>query len=447
MKKIIFWISLSVFVFYGFIKYTFISIEPNFITNLSSKIDIVVLFISAFIVLVLYLFDKDKEVGKKGTIGIKESLKDPVNIFLLMIISSVLLVSIIFNFNKKSLDWDAVALYDSRAKILMSGYKFSEMNKLSEYDDKNKYYYLLYPPFTTIQHFIWYGFDTGIAVGVIYSASLVLLAIILGVIFYEYIGLKGSLFSVFLIISNKGIFNTSLVEYTNLPFTIFIVAGTMLILLGLKLNKYYFHILGLTLIASSTWIRYLEPVWLVVFIALLITAIYLKRFKKMIPLLLLGFLVILSQYLSWGDFQKNVASSPAIFTITPFIVFESIVGIFTGSLLNIFIYYITSFGVIVVIYLFSLIKINKSEPPEYLFIRLIVLISLLMYLVGIYGISFMFDWWREMSGSLVRSSSYLIPLSVFLIVSNLKYLLENNLKRDQTTSVMRMFNILTNAKK
>lgn len=441
MKKNIFWLSLFISLVYISIKIFFVSLEPVFLTSIIGIFDILILF--ATFLLAIITFKNDKTVSIADSSG---TLFNRLNLILLFIIILIISISVIFNMNKKSLDWDAVALYDSRAKILQSGYKFSDMNKLSDYDDKNKYYYLLYPPVTTLEHLVWYKLEINSPVGLVYSIDLFVLALILLLIFSEFIGITGALVAVLLTISNKDIFSTSLIEYTNLPFTIFIVTGVMLTLLGLKTDKRYYYYIGFLLIASSSWVRYLEPVWLCVFVSLLVTTIVLKRFKNMLLPLVLGLVTMLSQYLSWGNFQQNVANSPTIFNLTPLIVLESFTGVFTGAFLNVLIYYLSSFGIILIVYVVSLIKVNKNEPKEYLFVRLVIIISLLMYLAGIYGISFMFDWWKEMSGSLVRSSSYLVPLSIFLIVSNIKYLLENNLNSGKTISVKKIYKLLQNDK-
>lgn len=426
MNRKIFWSALLLIIFYLLIKLVFVFIEPKFIENLLGEIDIILLIIT--IVYCLYLYHMDKETTDKQPV-----LKLNTNNFVLVAsIIFTIVISLVFNLNKKALDWDAVALYDSRAKILQSGVRFSDMNMLSKYDDKNKYYYLLYPPFTSIEHFIYYEMGSRVPVSVIYTINLIILAVVFGLISIEFLSITGALTSVFLLVSNKDIFSISIIEYTNLPFTTFVVVGSMILLYAIRKNKSYLYCLGFLLISATSWIRYLEPVWLIVMISFLVTMFTLKQYKDNRSTLVLGFSIVLVQYLSWGYFQKYVSDSPTIFNLTPFIVTESLAGLFSGSFISILLYYVKSFGVVFIAYIVSLIKINKDEPKEYLFIRLIIFLTLVMYFAGIYGISFMFDWWKEMSGSLVRSSSYLIPLSIFLIVSNLKYLLENKLGSSKT---------------
>jgi hypothetical protein len=428
-KTILLSISILIAIFIA-TKLYFFSTEGIFASGYIAKIEFVVLVLT--FLYSMYLYAKESSFNQKNSSLNISGLIRNRNILLLSMIIVTLLISFIFNVNKKSLDWDAVALYDSRAKILLSGVHFSEMTKLSEYDDKNKYYYLFYPPFTSIVHFVWYSSGVALPVGVIYSIFLLTLTLTLGLLIYERLGLSWTLLTVFLIISNENIFSISLIEYTNLPFTLFVSTGILCILAGLKKSEKYLELFGYILIAASTWIRYLEPVWACVIISMIIYRIYTKTFKKHIFILLIGLFVIFLQYLSWGYFEKMIAMSPTIFKLSPQIIFESFLGLFTGSFLNVFIYYLKSYGIVAVVYIASLIKINKNEAREYLFLRIFVLTCLVMYLTGIYGISFMFDWWREMSGSLVRSSSYLVPISILLIVSNIKYLLENNRSSGET---------------
>lgn len=441
MNRKIFWSALLLIFFYISIKLVFVFLEPKFFENLLGKVDILILILA--ILWSIYLYYED---GKTIDRQVVQKLSTNSLVLVISILFTVL-ISLVFNLNKKALDWDAVALYDSRAKILQSGVKFSDMNMLSKYDDKNKYYYLLYPPFTSIEHFVYYELGSRIPVSVIYTFNLIILAVVFGLISVEFLSVTGALISVFLLVSNKDIFSISIIEYTNLPFTTFVVVGSMVLLYAIRKNKSYLYSLGFLLISATSWIRYLEPVWLIVIISFLVTMFTLKQYKNNRLISALGLTIVLIQYLSWGYFQKYVSNSPTIFNLTPFMVMESLAGLFSGSFISILLYYIKSFGVVFIVYIVSLIKINKDEPKEYLFIRLIIFLTLVMYFAGIYGISFMFDWWKEMSGSLVRSSSYLIPLSIFLIVSNLKYLLENKLGSSKTIDLRNIIKHIKHDKK
>src|SRR3990170_4379210 len=74
-------------------------------------------------------------------------------------------MSFYININKKALTWDSVALYDARAKFLLSGINFSQMVELSKYDPQNSYYYVLYPPYTSVIHFFWYKLGIPVPTG------------------------------------------------------------------------------------------------------------------------------------------------------------------------------------------------------------------------------------------------------------------------------------------
>jgi len=425
MNKILLTISSLLIFVSVVVKLYFISIEPIYISNILGKTDIVAIVVSS-----IFLLGYSLKSIKDDT---KSKYKYNVKIFFLFILTIIVLsISTIYNLNKKSLDWDAIALYDARAKFLTSGMSFSQMGMLSEFDDKNKYYYLLYPPFTSIIHQFWYKFNVNLPIGVLYSIFLILMVLILGSLVIDYLGLFWTVLTVLLVVSNKDIFSISIIEYTNLPFTLYLTSGIFLLLNGFVKNKRYIQILGFLFIAGSIWIRFLEPVWLAVVLAYIVATLFNKKIKQNMLCIIIGISIILSQYIGWNYFQKIVANTPQIFHINKFVIFESIWGLFTGSFLNILFFYLKSYGVLSIIYFTALIKINKKEPNEFIFLRLIIIICLVMYFAGIYGISFMFDWWREMSGSLARSSSYLIPISIFLIISNIKYLLEKNIGSAKT---------------
>lgn len=442
MKKISIFLFLIPLSFYWLVKFTFLNIEPLYRSTLVGKVDMLAVAIVVCTLLVMMIKAKSEDIGFDEVTNKKR------NLFFIVLIIAIFLISGIYNLNKKALDWDAVALYDSRAKILETGYKFSEMTSLSKYDDKNKYYYLLYPPFTSVEHLIWYKIDSlEIPVSFVYTINLVVMAVLFGVIVYPFLGLSWTLFTTLLLVGNRDMFSISLIEYTNLPFATYMTLAIMSLLYALKTDKKVFYLLGFTLLSVTPWIRYMEPIWLCVMISLTVSLYILKKLRKGAPILLLGLVIVVLQYFSWGYFQKIVASNPEIFKVTPLIILESIAGVFSGAFLSILIYYLKSFGINILLYMIALIKVNSNEPKEYVFLRLVIVTSLLLYFAGMYGISFMFDWWKELSGSLVRSSSYLIPISLVLIVSNSKYVLEKIFTSGKTISFGQILRMIKNDKK
>ena len=148
-------------------KLFFFSIEPQYSASILGKLELGSLI--ALFILGMFAFIKGARLYLQGRTGKRTSKKfDLLNLLLLVSVVFTIGMSLLINLNKTSLHWDAIALYDARAKFLEGGMKFSDMPTLSKYDNLNKYYYLLYPPYTSIGHFFWrnIGIFSQVPVGV-----------------------------------------------------------------------------------------------------------------------------------------------------------------------------------------------------------------------------------------------------------------------------------------
>ena len=408
------------------VKYKFAMLEGIYRVSFVGVIDILSTFIMFLLLILSFIKGSNRRkmiVLPKGRFNYFVAV---VSIFVLLL---VLVFVFLFDYHKKSLDWDAVALYDARAKFIQAGLNFSDMQRFSEYDDKNKYYYSLYPPYTSVLHYYWHKFFDTFPVSFLYAIFFLIFTA--GILSFgiDYVGFVGAVVFVSLVVSNKNVFSISLLEYTNLPFVVFVTFGSLALFKFIKEKNDYLLFLGFMLIGGSVWIRFLEPVWFFVLMSFSISIFSDKRYRlrRFVFLFIIGLFYVLIQYFSWSFFQKFVARSASIFELSVLHVLDSFIGFFTGSLFNIFLFFAKSMGVSFFIFTLVLIGFGRRESREYLFLRLTILLSLLMYFVGMYSMSFIFDWWREMAGSLIRSSAYLVPLSVLLWIYDLKYLLRRYL--------------------
>ena len=106
-------------------------------------------------------------------------------------------------------------------------------------------------------------------------------------------------------------------------------------------------------------------------------------------------------------------------------------GIFTGSLLIISIAYLKMWGGTLIIYIGSIIaalNLQDEEAKADLFLVFLIVLSFSMYFFGLYFISFQFEWWPEMGGSLLRSSTFLLPVAVYLLTKATKQIFKNKTK-------------------
>lgn len=370
---------------------------------------LIILILGIFFFKKEYSFDKSKKVTKINRLG---------KVFFVLSLIFIGL-SFIINYSNKILDWDTVALFDARARFLLHGIKFSEMPSLLKYDPQNSYYYLLYPPYTSIIHFVWYKLGIELPIGIYYSISYLLFGCVIYLTTKEELTKSTALILTFLVLSYTAVFNSSILAYTNLPYSIQMVLGIFLIYKYLKSNNKWPLLLGGILVASAQWIRILEPLWIGVFIALFITILKIKKQKKdlIFPVILL--LISLFEYYLWQVFMKSsLVGGPKIITFSFLKIIEPLVGVATGSLITILIFFIKSWGIIAIVHLTAFIVTFKNKSETF-FLNMVILLTSLIYFGGLYFVSFQSVWWDKLGDSLIRSSTFLLPISIYIIINNI----------------------------
>jgi hypothetical protein len=426
MNKLTFYLATFLSSIILILKCYFIFSERTQHTYAIGVLEVVILIGLLFYSLYLYVTK-----SKKQNFTIKQSLITKKNLILIVAITLLISISFLQTTIKKSLDWDAVALYDARATFMLNGVKFSEMKNLTTFDYKNKYYYSLYPPFTSLLHFSWYNSHIPLPVSVIYSFMLLILAIGLFAVLKPRIGITWSLLVTITTIGQQSLFSTSLIAYSNLPYTLYLAFGILLLHKYLIEKEPWWLYLGAILVASSQWIRFLELSWLAVILSFILANVKIKNINKTIkaPLTLISTCVL--SYTSWKYFSEVISEKDVIFQFSILYLLDPVVGIFTGSFLVIFIAFIKMWGSVILVYLSSIIGFFTNLDDENVradfFLIAIIVISFVMYLAGLYFISFQFDWWVEMGGSMLRSSTFLLPLSIYLIAKTTKSLFKKKI--------------------
>ncbi|PIY80165.1 MAG: hypothetical protein COY80_04315 [Candidatus Pacebacteria bacterium CG_4_10_14_0_8_um_filter_42_14] len=426
MNKVLFLLVSFLCAIMFFAKFFFLVSENSsdfYLLAVIELISIVVLFGWS-----IFSFITSEKVKKMRPSRTRFSL--PV-IILATLCITLLVSSFIQTSVTNSLDWDAVALYDARAKFLLDGVKFSEMKSLTSFDFKNGYYYSLYPPFTSILHFGWYRFGIPAPVPVLYSLFLVMFATGIFLMLHPRLGISWSLLATFIVIGQQNLFSTSIIAYSNLPYTLYLSLGILFLHRYLIDKKNWYLGFGIILVMSSQWIRFLEPSWLIVvisFAAISWKSLSLRR--TIIPAILLTASCIIS-YVSWKYFAEVVSQKETIFQTSLLNFLEPVLGIFTGSLLIISIAYLKMWGGTLIIYIGSIIaalNLQDEEAKADLFLVFLIVLSFSMYFFGLYFISFQFEWWPEMGGSLLRSSTFLLPVAVYLLTKATKQIFKNKTK-------------------
>lgn len=358
------------------------------------------------------------------------------------VILFVIISSFFINFTKRSLEWDAVALYDARAKFMLEGVKYSDMNLFSKFDEID-YYYLLYPPYTSIAHYFWYTAHIPLPVSVFYSLYLLIFAVLLYEIAKKILGARMGLILVVLTVANINIYTLSLIEYTNLPFTVAITLGFFLIVNYLREKKLWSILLGIVLISTTQWIRFSEPVWMIFLASLGLIALrdIIKNkfiFNKILQWgVVVGLFTItcLVEYISWSYFMK-ISNNPSPVSLNPSIFKDLIMGFLNGKLFIVTYNFVNWLAVFCMIYLTTLylgMRLWKHVGGNLalLYTYIVFAICLPFYFLLIYVSSFFGDWWESLGHSIIRSSSFIIPIGIFLLL----YLYKETFNKIQRSNV------------
>jgi hypothetical protein len=217
-----------------------------------------------------------KKINIKFSLGnIYKKLKE-LNIFDVLLLTAIGLLSFVVAMNNyywPVSHWDAMAIYDARAKFfVLSG------NIDSMFPSK---WYFSYPLFTSIAHAIFY-FSGSINPMFIYTFLYVSFIVCLYFLMRRSVSRTLSLFFSFWVSVSYPIFSHAQMSYTNLPFTIFLVLGFLYLwdwIINKNRGSFY---ISLLLVSLSTWVRAAEPFWGVAIVVLLFYSIKNKKFASFI---------------------------------------------------------------------------------------------------------------------------------------------------------------------
>lgn len=351
-----------------------------------------------------------------------------IEIAMISVIVFIVLSCFLYNFFWPVRSWDALTLYDFRAKII---YSTGRINSIL-IDP----YYLTYPLNTSLSHFWIYLLDIQNPM-FIYSFFYFSLSICFYKTLRRFCSCTISLIFLFLLDINTLLFQHSILAYTNLPYTIYFSLGVIYIYQFVLQKRFNFAglILSALLIGLSSWTRYTEPFWLLPIIIIIPLAF---QYKKYLFPVVYGLVIYTFRY-PWSLFLKsNFYEVTSVENSTNNILVEinkMIAGINIHSLSELTNYIvknsITQNILLWMAFLLSALlvyRINEKNRPNQiipLFIIcgimfMIIAGAYLYYLTGVYG-----DW-IQLGDSISRISMVFVPLMLFFIGINLAYFLKSN---------------------
>ena len=416
MRHLKFWIPLIYLLFIFFTKVSF-----NFNEHLWAYPIVWVettLLLSGFIAICVDYFN-DFSVSANT-----ESQIDTWAILLLILTIIVCGGSLLINSRKHTVAYDAIALYDARAKYMLGGLNFRSMQSLVTFDDASPYYYWLYPPFTTYVHYYWYILGVPGPVAIFYGLNLLILAVYVFCACRQYLTINRSLLVSMLSVAAPSLFALSTMEYTNLPYSLVLVFVFFSLFDYFANHRKYNLWLGLIGLALSMWIRFLEPMWTVFLLSMFIVFLRTKDVRKYnFWWFIFGSVMVVVSYASWQYVLNFVVVLPKFLSTSSSSFVLPIFGLFNGRLLAVLAVVVESWWSYLLAYgllFFFLLKLAGKSKGLKLFNPMVfslgvLLVTILAYIVGIYFVSFQSIWWKDVANdSLLRSSSFLIPIATFL---------------------------------
>ena len=345
------------------------------------------------------------------------------------------LSSLVHNLYWPVSDWDSLAVYDFRAKsFLLTGYMT---------DAINGGYFTAYPLYTSLFHTFLYllGFKNPV-----FFYSFLYVSLIVSLFFVMY-GITHnrtfSLLFVLLLSSDPSIYGHSLMSYTNLPYTVMLAVGFAYILFSFFNKRLDFgaFVLGVILVALSSWVRSPEPFWLLAFPFIILFSVY---SKKVFHLIFLSLIVYFPRFI-WFEFLKEYK------VVTGSYDSGSLVGV-KGMILNLlsldhskilsyfFKNMISPYSILLIVFSLSLLfllyylTIKRSDLDlknikfvSWLLPSGLALSMLALMLLGLYLFMFSFgDLAFEIVGSAERSTMPLLPITLFSIFTNIHFIFNNN---------------------
>ncbi len=307
-------------------------------------------------------------------------------------------------------DWDALTLYDFRAKVISE----THTPRFLESTDAN--YYFAYPLYTSLVHTMTEKMDISSPM-FFYGLSFSTFALLFYESLQEKINNKTvSAISLLLLVTSPVLYSHALIAYTNLPYALFFVASFIFLTKWVKNQDNKLLFLVCILGGLSIWVRDAEPFWTLIPLSVLVFS-QSNRWRKS----LFSLLVFLFFILPWAAYKKEVLDN--------FIYQSTVVSVFSGIkllswqhfihfLLYFYNYFIQPYLGIHFIFLLTIIRYFLGYRRREYQLGLFFMFGIyILIAAGTVYMSLTYEKWLKVGGSLERMSIFLLPLSYYLACS------------------------------
>lgn len=400
-------IALGYLFGFGFFTFfLFLANEIGLAYNLPNALGILV--VSTLVVCLLNLKFK-KFVWQK----VKFDLKSLSNLerVILIVIAVLLLTSLVSDLYWPVKDWDALVLYDYRARLfLQTGFMQEAISQG---------YFISYPLLTSLSH-VWlylFGVKSPMLLYWLYYLSFI-------VLFFKSVRRSGisrglALVWTFLLAASSVIFEHSQWAYTNLPYTTYLFLAIAYLYHWIKNGRPEFWVVSTILLGLSTWTRYSDPFWLPILILMMLYAI---KERKFIALIFYPLIVEVFRY-PWGSFTSQVVTydSSGSGPVSTFLK----AGINVAQIKIVIIYLWTNVlsknSILYLMIVYGLLFIPlfiKRKDWGLVYLTLFILGSIAILFLGTYIFSVsQSSYWMEIGDSANRLMMFLAPVTLFYLAN------------------------------
>ncbi len=301
-------------------------------------------------------------------------------------------------------DWDALTLYDFRGRF------FASQNDISSVFDIHRYY-LGYPLYTSIFHgFIYLIDDTGNPL-FIYALIYISLIAVVHSVLSRITNKTVAMVFTFVIAFTYEIFDHSLLAYTNLPYSSFLIIGYLYLLQYFTENSKAHLFMSALFIGLSGWIRSSDPFWIPPILLLIYEAVKSRKYNSFVVFVLM----ILFFRVPWSIYVSEISKNYAITSS------NNIGMLFSTSLTK----YIDQLFLVIpyvwvnvikpqlsvyILFALSLLVYLPKQSKTVNAIKSLVLINLAVIFGGVYFYSIVYDKWQVIGNSVTRMSIFMTPL-------------------------------------
>lgn len=346
---------------------------------------------------------------------------------IVLAITAIVVASLIITTYFPVYIWDALALYDFRAKMIA---QFGFYTQIAG----NYVWFGGYPLFTSLSHALVYIFE-GDNPQFLYSLMYFSYILVFYGAIREVVNRKIALITSLMLATIPVLFDHSTFAYTNLPYSIFLSMGSIYLYVWFVKNKPIgYLLLSAIMTGLSTWTRSAEPFWMINIVILGFLSLY--RFKKYLLTSMLYVFTFLLIREPWNIVNRYLLSSKGSINVSN-IVSEttSYAAIFLKPFelqrlgevgVYIYKYVIASWYPLLFLFIFCLLINIKGflHKTSSLFVLIIFLyFGLLVY--GTYLFTFGSVPWSEIPDSARRMAMFFMPLMVYYIGLTIGQLLLN----------------------